>query len=484
MPRLAHKAEYMQKDSTHIDFGSFFRGCKRRAHSILLLLTAVAACAPQSSEIPLPVAVPQAFSASGFAETPDRWWTAFDDRTLNRLVETALRSNFTLETAWHRLREARAVARRESAALYPLLDAEAAGEVRRGDPEGDNQLLLGLFSEYEADLWGRINSAVEAERSLAQASLLDYRTAALSLSAEVAVTWFRLITAENQLDLIEAQLETNLKVLELIRARFGSGLVRSVDILRQQQLVEATREQKLLAEAERRVLRHQLAVLLGLPPGSDLDLPDSRLPEIPPLPATGLPLELVRQRPDIRREFHLLQAADRELAAAISDQYPRLVLTASLSTTGDGAERLFDDWLASFAGNLLAPLFDAGRREAEVDRTEAVRDQFLAAYAQTTLTAFREVEDALVREVKQAERIESLQQQVILAEQAYQRLRLEYFNGVGNYIDVLTALSDAQRLRRDLLAARRDLLEFRISLYRALAGGFTTPREFENDGAS
>ena len=171
------------------------------------------------------------------------------------------------------------------------------------------------------------------------------------------------------------------------------------------------------------------------------------------------------------------------MAAAISNQYPRLTMSASLTTTEDGAENLFDDWMASFAGNLLAPLFDAGRRGFEVDRTRAVRDQLLAAYAQTTLTAFREVEDALIREVKQAERIESLRQQVLLAEQAYQRLRLEYFNGVGNYIDVLTTLADEQQLRRDLLAAERDMLEFRIALYRALAGGFDTPRE-RGDGAN
>jgi len=429
--------------------------------------------------VQLPVDPGRGFSYSGVHQPPDEWWKSFDDLELNRLIEKALASNFELESVWHRFREAQAVVRRERSALFPLLDAEGQAELRRTDSRTDEQLLMGLFAAYEVDLWGRIRASVQAERERARATLYDYRTAAISLSAEVARTWYRLITARDQRELLRAQLATNERVLKLIRSRFRAGLVRAVDILRQEQLVEATRERMIVAESRVEVLQHLLAVLLGRPPREEFEFAEQALPALPPLPETGLPVELIRRRPDLQREYHLLQAADRELAAAISRQYPRLTLSTSLSIVDVRTEELFSDWLAVLGADLFAPVFDAGRREAEVERSEAVRDQRLSQYAQETLGALREVEDALVREIKQRSRITSLERQIELADLASERLRQEYFNGFGDYIDVLRALTEEQELRRDLLAARSELLEFRIALYRALAGSFETEREIE-----
>jgi outer membrane protein TolC len=135
---------------------------------------------------------------------------------------------------------------------------------------------------------------------------------------------------------------------------------------------------------------------------------------------------------------------------------------------------LFEDFALSFAGNLVAPIFLGRELQAEVERTEAVQRERLYDYGQAILTAFREVEDALVREQKQRERIESINKQVELAERAYNQLRVQYLNGAINYLDVLTALSEVQQLQRDQLAASLDLLSFRISLYRALSGSVNT----------
>jgi outer membrane protein TolC len=179
----------------------------------------------------------------------------------------------------------------------------------------------------------------------------------------------------------------------------------------------------------------------------------------------------------VQSAFGLVQAADRDLAAAISNQYPRLTLSASAGSAADNAGSLFEDWALAFAGNLLAPIFYGGALRAEVDRTEAVREQRLFEYGQTILVAFQEVEDALVQETKQRESIQHLEEQIELATQAYDQLRVQYLNGTTNYLDVLTALDEVQQLRRDLLAARLTLVEDRIALYRALAGSFETARE-------
>ncbi len=175
--------------------------------------------------------------------------------------------------------------------------------------------------------------------------------------------------------------------------------------------------------------------------------------------------------------YYALLAADREVASAISARYPRLAINASSSARSNEVEDIFRNWAYSFGANLLAPLFYGGRLSAEVKRTKAVEQQLLYEYGQTVLTAFREVEDALIQEKKQQERIGVLEEQVELAERSYKQLRVEYFNGLSDYLAVLTATDREQQLRRDLISAKLILLTYRIDLYRALAGGFETTRE-------
>ena len=449
---------------------------------VLLLAGLIAGCASQPEQEPEPpVTVPETFSASGDEPTPERWWRSFGDDSLNQLVEDGLDANLDVLSAWQRLREARAAVDQQSADLYLDLNATADGEVSNSDgSDSQESLRLGLSSEYEVDLWGRINSQVEAAQFRTRATRADYQTAALSLSAEVTRTWYQLRAQRAQLDLAESQIETNRNVVKLLETQFGSGQAGSADVLRQRQLLESTEEQQLGTESELQVLENQLAVLLGRAP-RNTDLPEGRgLPELPPLPETGVPAELVQRRPDVRQAYNQLQAADADLAAAISNQFPRLTLSASASTQENSVQDLFDNWATTLAANLVAPLIDAGQRDAQVSQARAVRRQRLYDYGQTVLTAFREVEDALVRERKQRQAIERIERQRELAEATYEQLRQQYFNGQVGYIDVLTALTDRQDLERSLISARRQLLEYRIALYRALAGGFD-PR---NDSAS
>jgi len=171
------------------------------------------------------------------------------------------------------------------------------------------------------------------------------------------------------------------------------------------------------------------------------------------------------------------ELSDADLAAAVSDQYPRLNLTATFETVAERPGDLFRDWLGSIAGQAVVPLLDGGEREAEVDRNQAVVRQRVAEYGQLVLSAFGEVEDALALERRRLERLESLRQQLELAEESVEQLQTQFLNGVGDYLAVLTALRDKQQLERDVVAARLDLVSARIALYRALAGGFETPRE-------
>ena len=189
--------------------------------------------------------MPAAFSPAGERALPVAWWQEFGDQELNALVEQAIEGNFDLAVAWQRLDAARALIDREAAVFTPELDLEADFESRRPGGGDGESFGLGLAAFYEVDLWGRFDSLVAAQQYRARASLADYRAGALSLSAEVTRTWYRLLEARAQRSLLTEQIETNEKVLQLIQARVGIGQVRGVDILRQRQLIESTRARRI-----------------------------------------------------------------------------------------------------------------------------------------------------------------------------------------------------------------------------------------------
>jgi NodT family efflux transporter outer membrane factor (OMF) lipoprotein len=440
----------------------------------LVLLPLVAAgCAHRGApaSIPLTESFPP-FSESGDSELPNRWWTAFNDPKLDHQIHHALVKNYSLAAALQRVSAARALARREASDLWPDLNGVADIGGTFGPGKDRANFPLGVDAAYQVDLWGEIESRVDAERFRAKATCADYHAIALTLSGEIARTWFSLVEAYAQTELLEEQIKTNRTGLELQELRFGLGLIRSADVLRQRQLLESTLEQAVIAESRIKVLEHQLAVLMGEMPQTASYETGSDLPDLPPLPATGLPCELVHRRPDVRRDYLALKSADRDLASAISAQYPRLSLTGSVLSIAERPETIFRDWFVFIGGQLIAPLLDGGQRRAEVDRTCAVKRELLNEYSQTILVAFREVEDSLAREKYQLLRIEHLKAQVKLAGQASGQLREQYLIGDVEYLDVLSASTGQQSLQRQLLSAQLDLVLIRVSLYLALAGDF------------
>ncbi len=433
-----------------------------------------------------PVKLPEKFSASGTAAAPDKWWTVLGDPNLNKLIEKAMANNFDLQSTWARLVQARASARKAGADLWPSLDADGgASRTRRAtvvSPRGAgstsrnysnlNSLSVGLAVNYELDLWGRVRSTRDASRMDLTATREDLDVAAITLSAEVANTWYELVEQRGQLKLLDKQVKTNEDYLELITLRFRRGQVTATDVLQQRQLLESKKGQKVQAQATLEVLAHQLAILLGTSPGA-LDVPPGqKLPTLPPLPSTGVPAEWIQRRPDIRSAYLAVQAADRRVAAAIADCFPRISLSVGAETSAIRARNLFDNWLASLAANLTAPLFDGGLRLAEVDRTKAVVSEQANAYGQVVLDSLKEVEDALTQETQQRKYLKSLDEQLELSQQSTDQVLKSYIKGTGGFLRFLTTLLSHQQLQQTNLQAQRELIQFRIDLYRALGGSW------------
>ena len=442
---------------------------------LLLLTGCITVPERERDAVPLPTD----FSGSGAARLPEHWWESFGDTTLDRLVEQSLANNFSLQSVWARLDQAAAVARIARAEQYPSVDAE--GSASRSWAHNDrgmtgNNYAAGVMAGYEVDLWGRIDSNSKAATLDRRASEAELTAAAISLSAEVASTWYQLVEQYGQQALVTNQLDTNSRVLELITLRFRRGKVGATDVLQQRQLVESNRGELVNVQSFIGVLEHRLAILLGATPDSRATAPQQQLISLPPLPETGIPAELVQRRPDLRQGFYQLQAADQRTAAAVADRFPRISLLASSDTTSSEIDDLFDNWLSNLTGNLVAPVIDGGRRRAEVDRSRAVTEQSLSDYRQQLLDALGEVEDALLREQQQRAFIDSLDKQLALSKQVIGRVRDSYLYGVVDYLRVLDVLITNQNLERNRLTAQRELIDNRIDLCRALAGGWTLER--------
>tara|TARA_R110002072_G_scaffold157176_1_gene307752 strand:- start:6496 stop:7854 length:1359 start_codon:yes stop_codon:yes gene_type:complete len=437
-----------------------------------LLLTACLHLSNQDTSSP--VELPETFSAKGTNPTQSKWWLDLKDEPLNQLIQGALESNLELKSIWQRLQQSRALLTQIKADIYPALD----GEVSTSNTEANNNILetrntsLGLAASYEIDLWGRIQATAEAQNLEALASEAAFKAASITLSAEVANTWYRYVEQKAQIVLLSKQLANNQQTLDFIEFRFKQGKVNATDVLQQRQLVENRRGEIISAKSSAAVLAHSLAVLRGVSPGN-LDLANvHKFKTLPPLPATGVPSEFIQNRPDIQQSLLRVKAADQRVAAALANQYPRLTLSANIRTSNETLGGVFEQWLGSIAANLIAPLFDAGSRKAAVKQQQALLQERINDYGQNILNAMQEVENALQQESHQRRLIANLDERLTLSTQIIQRIKDNYNNGAEDYLSVLSAELSDQELQRSRLAAQRQIIEFRIALYRALARGW------------
>jgi NodT family efflux transporter outer membrane factor (OMF) lipoprotein len=432
-----------------------------------------------SSRPAQPSALPAITPGNGTPDGPPRqalaWWTSFASPDIDALVDQALRDNLSLRAAWDRLAQADAVARRAGAERRPAVDLSlGAARTRRDSPTSTDPVYTttyeaSLGASYEIDLWGRVRAARDAAALEAEATAEQIQTAALTLAAEVTLASFERAELDQRIRLLRDQIATNQRIRDALDLRFRRGLSQAADVLQQDQLIESQRGTLAAAEGEAAVAAHRLNLLIGHPPSHRLP-PPSPLPVPTALPEASLSADLLARRPDLRAALLRVLAADHRLDAARADRLPRLSLSARVGAESDALDTLFDDWIASLAGNLLAPLIDGGARAAEVDRVRAALSEALNTYAATALQAFVEAENALVQERRQAEQLTSLRRQLDLARDTAERIRDSYLNGGEDFLRVLTAQTSLQSLERQVLLAQRQQLAFRVALYRALAG--------------
>jgi outer membrane protein, multidrug efflux system len=417
------------------------------------------------------------------AAIDQRWWTLFNDSTLNALVDQALLGNADLRSAIARVEQADAAAREAGASLFPNIDAQAAGSNTHlsektatwsvNSPETLRTRSAGLSLSYELDVWGRVRRSNEAARASLLASQYGRDSIRLSVAGLVAANYLNLRAVDAQLAVTSLSLTSREESAILVKTRVDAGLVSPLDQYQADGALAALQAQLADLRRARALLAHQLALLTGQPaleiaPGELAALP------LPPLPPAGLPADLIEARPDVRQAEQQLIAANANIGVAKAAYYPRFALTGALGSESKTLSDLFSSSAGTWSAglSLLMPILDFGRTTARVDQAKAINEQSLIAWQKTLETAYKEVRDALVS-LREYGAAESAQQvRADSARKALELARLRYDAGYSGYLEVLDAQRSANDAELAVISTRQARLAAAVELFKALGGGW------------
>ncbi|MBB4659661.1 efflux transporter outer membrane subunit [Parvularcula dongshanensis] len=456
------------------------------------------------------------------------WWRGLGDPALTRLIEEGALGNLQLAQAEARLRAARAERAQARGGAGPSLDASGSatrtrisengfpfggatgGGVAGGGTEspaasrkqsasaqaedtggaapggassnfptpGDtiNIFQLGFDARWELDLFGGLTRTLQAADARVAASAYELADLRTSLVAEIARDYVSLRIAQARLGAAEANLEAAQEVASLVEERADAGFVTELDSLRAAAAIDAISVQLPPLRATIAQTGHRLSILTGERPGSLADLLDPAPPPVPEDGAipVGVPADLVRRRPDIRAAEAQLRAATYAIGASQADLYPNIALTGQVGLQSQDADSLFDwgsrTW--SLGADVLAPIFDRGRRRARVEQRRAEAEGALAAYRLAVLTAIGEVEDAIVGLREDRLRLTTVEALADKNRRALALARERYAAGLVTLLDVLEAQQDLVSAEDQLAQARGAVTIDAAALFKALGGGW------------
>lgn len=442
----------------------------------------VAPLQPGKSAVTPPARFAEAPAAT--TEPVAEFWRAFGDTQLDSLIARAVSANTDLRVAVARVAEARALVQASDALGRPTLDM-TSGVARSRAPDAGggvrtaNSFGVGVASQWEIDLFGRIANERSAAASTLEATVAQQRAAQVSVAAEVARVYFELRGLQEQLRVTSLDLQTQRKALELVDVRLQAGRGTALDTERAKALVEGTAAALPALESGLVRNRLRLAVLTGQPPAGPLDEALREQKPLPGLPATplvaiGSPETLLQRRPDVAAAEAQLRAAEAQSGSARSRLYPSLTLQGTL---GLNASRLGDladsaSFVYNLGASLLWSLIDHGQRRAQVSAADARRDAALAQFDQTLLVALEETEGALAGFTRAQQRSDHLMRAAQAAERAALIARARFEAGASDFLVLLDAERESLQARDRLVQSQTAAATSLVAVYRALAGGW------------
>jgi multidrug efflux system outer membrane protein len=421
------------------------------------------------------------------------WWHAFHDPTLSSLVEMAIRSNLDLRQAEARIRQARAALGVAGAPLWPEVDASliyqrsqsssatvgAAGVAPSLATAGGLRELfqVGLDASWELDIFGGTRRNIEAAGADLKAAVEDRRDVLVTLVGEVGNTYLTLRGLQQQLDIAHKNLAAQRHTANITQKRFEAGFVGALDVANANAQVATTAAQIPVLESSARAAIYSLGVLLGREPAAlEKDLArQAPIPSTPPEIPVGLPSDLLRRRPDIRRAEAQLHAATARIGVATADLFPKFSLTGSFGFSSNDLTKLgnlANSKFWAFGPTVTWPIFAGGRIYWNIKVQDALTEQALLTYEKSVLTALKEVETALVAYAKEQEHRKTLSEAVINNRRAVDLAMKLYIAGKTDFLNVLTAQLNLYTSENALVQSTAAVDTNLIALYKALGGGW------------
>ena len=413
------------------------------------------------------------------------WWQLFDDPMLVSLVTTALLNNLDVQIAISRIAQSRAALGFTEVDGYPRLDVEAG--ISRGDftgagksPGTSTSAYIAAPLSWEIDFWGKFSRSTAAARADLIASEYGLKTVQLTLVSDVVSSYYQLLDFHRRLNISQNTLKSRIESLKIIQQRFDKGIISELDVNQaeiQREIAAAAIPlyQRSISKAE-----NSLSILLGRLPGSIQTAEDLTRQNPPPEIPVGMPADILKRRPDITQARFLLRAQTENIGIAEALRWPSISLTGTLGVASTELDNItVDGGVWSVGGQLLGPIFNFGQNKRRVEIEEAITQQFLFQFENTILTAFREVEDALVEISTYREELAAIDRQLKSARNANHLSKERYDKGVSSYLEVLDTertlfATDLQQSETHQL-----FLNAYVNLYKSLGGGWVTETDRE-----
>ena len=447
--------------------------------------------------------VPTTQSAAAPQALPiENWWTSFNDPELDSLVRRAVASNLQFAAATERIYQARASLGIARANFFPVIDANGSyrrsfsagsggtvivggaggtgtvtgGTTRTTHPQPRDLWQEGLDATWELDIFGGVRRSIEAARADVQAAQEDRRDVLVTLLGDVATDYMALRGFQQEIVIAQDNLQIQQHSADVARLKKQLGTNTELEIAQADAQIASTRATiesfRILAQEQ----IYALSILLALPPTAlDEELTAGQLvPMVPPAVPVGVPSQLLRRRPDIRRAERQLAAATAQIGVATSQLFPQFSLTGTLTLSGSRYEAL-GNWgtrFWSFGPSVTWPIFDAGKIWSNIDVQNSLQRQALIAYRQTVLTALGDVQSALVAYARDQERRSALEQAVSANRRAVSLAQTRYQGGFTDFLNVIVTQGSLFSSEDQLVQSKRAVATDLVALYKALGGGW------------
>lgn len=426
-------------------------------------------------------------------DAPDvaAWWTQFNDPILSDLIARADAGNLTLAQAQARIRQARAAQTVAVSGLYPQVDASASAARNRAvagsaGASTKNLFRAGFDATWEIDVFGGIRRGVEAADAQIESAYFDSQSVRVTVNSEVAAAYFALRGAQRQLVIARENLKAQQETLDVTQERYGAGFVGTLDVAQAKGRVFQTASQIPTYDAQMRSSIYAIGVLLGQEPAALLAelTPDQPFAAMPATVPIGLPSDLLRRRPDIRKADADLHTATANIGVAIADQYPKFSLTGAFGTQGGTVASLgtLADRFWSIGPAVSLPIFTGGRVQGNIEQSKAIAEQSVFSYRSTVLTALQDVETSLVNFTREQQRRDALTQSAAASAEAVEAALELYNAGKADFLNVLVAQAQLYNTQSALALSETTVRTNLVALYKALGGGWQvtdTPKSSE-----